>query len=81
MWRRKNLTLKEKTRIDIFEWKQRIEVLPGYLTEETLNAIKQLDAEADQLISDGKIEDVVFYYKKLDSEEKKKCLGILSDLT
>ena len=42
-----------------------------------MKAITDLDIEADQLISDGKIEDVVFYYERLNNDEKKKCLEIL----
>lgn len=80
IWKSKNLTLKSKTRQDVFEWKQHIEVLPPYLTKETIEEIKVLDQEADQIISDGKIEDVVYYYKKLDCSERKKCLAILVGL-
>ena len=35
---------------------------------------KELDKEADNIISEGKIEDVIFYFDKLDETEKKECL-------
>ena len=33
-----------------------------------------LGKEADEIISEGKIEDVIFYFDKLDDNEKKECL-------
>ena len=47
------------------------------MSDHTIEKIKLLDAEANQLISDGKIEDVVFYFDKLDKGEKEKCLDLL----
>lgn len=37
-----------------------------------MKIVESLDKEADEIISDGKIEDVLFYFNKLD--EKKECL-------
>ena len=79
-WRKDNLSLGDRSRKAVYSWKQRIEILPLYLKEETLGEIKKLDVEADQIISDGKIEDVVHYFNKLDRNERSRCLIILSDL-
>ncbi len=76
-WRVLNVTLGNKSRQEVYAWKQRIKELPPYLSDKTMKAITDLDIEADQLISDGKIEDVVFYYERLNNDEKKKCLEIL----
>lgn len=76
-WRKKNLFLGNKTRQDVYEWKDRIRVLPGYLSESTKADIELLDRTAEKLLSDGKIEDVLQYFKKLSADEKKKCLQIL----
>ena len=78
-WREENVTLGDRSRQAIYTWKQRIQGLPAYLSDETLKAVKELDIEADQLISDGKIEDVVYYFDRLDYEEKGKCLDILTE--
>jgi hypothetical protein len=78
-WRKENITLGGRSRQEVHMWKSRIEALPAYLSNETKEAIKALDAEADQIISEGKIEDVVIYFDKLDISEKKKCLEILND--
>ena len=79
-WRENNLSLGDRSRKAVYDWKQRIEILPLYLKEETLVAIRELDTEADQIISDGKIEDVVHYFSKLDKNERSRCLVILSDM-
>ena len=78
-WREENVNLGDRSRQAIYTWKQRIQGLPAYLSDETLRAVKELDIEADQLISDGKIEDVVYYFDRLDYSEKGKCLDILSE--
>lgn len=78
-WREENVNLGDRSRQAIYTWKQRIQGLPAYLSDETLRAVKELDVEADQLISDGKIEDVVFYFDRLDYSEKGKCLDILTE--
>ena len=36
--------------------------------------VEKLNVEADEIISEGKIEDVLFYFDKLDANEKKECL-------
>ena len=33
-----------------------------------------VDKEADEIISESKIEDVIFYFDKLDDNEKKECI-------
>ena len=48
--------------------------MPGYLSDNTIVKIKELDKEADELISEGKIEDVIFYFDKLDDQEKQECV-------
>ena len=79
-WRALNVTLGDKSRQAVHLWKQRIMVLPTFISEETLRMIKELDAEADQLISDGKIEDVVLYFDRLTDSEKLKCLDVLKGI-
>lgn len=77
-WRQENVTLGDKTRQSVHHWKRIIDELPAYLSDETLKKVKKLDAEADQIISEGKIEDVILYFERLNSDEKKKCLDLLN---
>lgn len=73
-WKKQNLSLGSKSREDIHRWKQKTQFLPEYLSDETVEAINKLNVEVDELISEGKIEDVLFYFEKLNLEEKKECL-------
>lgn len=73
-WKKQNLSLGDKSREEIHRWKQRVQFLPEYLSDSTISAIEKLNNEADSIISEGKIEDVLFYFDKLDSKEKKDCL-------
>lgn len=76
-WRAENVTLGDKSRKSVHEWKQKIEILPPFLSDDSLAAIRELDKEADKIISEGKIEDVVLYFEKLDKSERQECLKVL----
>lgn len=73
-WKKRYLTLGDKSRRNVHEWKESIKNLPAYLSESTIEDIKRLENEANEIIRDGKIEDVIFYFEKLDSEERKICI-------
>ena len=68
------MTLGDKSRKAVHLWKEKSQFLPEYLSEDTIAKAKKLDCEADELISEGKIEDVIFYFDKLDNAEKRECL-------
>lgn len=76
-WRNKYLTLGDRSRETIHTWKENTRVLPCYLSQDTITAVEQMRQEADQLISDAMIDDVVFYFKKLNADERKHCLDLL----
>ena len=59
--------------------KQYINGKKKYLSEETIEKVKLIDKEADEIISEGKIEDVIFYFDKLDDIEKSECIQKLQD--
>ena len=48
-----------------------------FLSPKTIELVEKLRIEADQIVSEGMIEDVVFYFNKLNPSEKKQCLDIL----
>ena len=73
-WIANVLTLGNRSRKDVHLWKEKSKYLPGYLSDNTIVKIKELDKEADELISEGKIEDVIFYFDKLDDQEKQECV-------
>lgn len=43
--------------------------------------MKSMDKRADEIISDGKIEDVLQFFKKLSTSERRKCLDVLKQMT
>lgn len=79
-WIKRNLTLGSKSRADIHNWKEKIRFLPEILSNNTIEAVKKLDAEANEILSEGKIEDVIFYFEKLDAKEREICLRKLNEL-
>ena len=77
-WRSRYLTLGDKSRETIHTWRENTRVLPAFLTEETILAVEVLRIEADSLISKAMIDDVVFYFRKLNVEERIRCLNLLT---
>ena len=58
-------------------YKLNTRILPSFLSPKTIELVEKLRIEADQIVSEGMIEDVVFYFNKLSPSEKKQCLDIL----
>lgn len=79
-WKNDNLSLGDKSRANVHKWKERTQYLPEYLSEDTIKMVGVLNQEADDIISEGKIEDVIFYFEKLDEKEKKECIDKLNEL-
>ncbi|GFZ23113.1 hypothetical protein CMETHOX_10360 [Lacrimispora indolis] len=77
VWRTQYLTLGNQTREEIHIWKDNTRILPAFLKQETIEAVEKMKIEADQIVSKAMIEDVVFYFKKLNPEERTRCLALL----
>lgn len=78
-WINSVLTLGDKSRKAVHKWKEKTAYLPEYLSEETIEKVKMVDKEADEIIREGKIEDVLFYFDKLDDVEKLECIQKLQN--
>lgn len=78
-WINSVLTLGDKSRKAVHKWKEKTAYLPEYLSEETIEKVKMVDKEADEIISEGKIEDVLFYFDKLDDVGKLECIQKLQN--
>jgi len=79
-WIKANLSLGDKSRQSIYHWKDRIKSLPVFLSDDTIQKVKDLDKEADSIISDAKIEDVIHYFEKLSPEERVQCIKRLQEI-
>ena len=54
--------------------------MPEFLSDDTLAEVEKMNKEADELISEGKIEDVLFYFEKLDAKEKEECFQKIKEI-
>lgn len=79
-WKEKYMSLGDKSQNSIYRFKSCITMLPNYLTEETIKEIQALDKEADEIISVGKIDNVIYYFEKLSADEQAECLKKLNEL-
>ena len=78
-WKLQYLSLGDETRESIHKWKRSVEHLPVYLSEDTLKEVNKLKDRANQLISKGMIEDVIYYFDKLSADEKLECIKSLQN--
>ena len=78
-WIETELTLGDKSRQAVHRWKEKTRFLPEFLSNDTIAIVKQYDKEADDIIREGKIEDVIFYFDKLDEFEKIECIRKLEE--
>lgn len=79
-WKASHLSLGDKSRESVHRWKEKTKFLPDYLSKESRDEVEKIDAEADEIIKEGRIDDVVFYFDKLEATEKAECLTKLQQL-
>lgn len=79
-WKEKYLMMKEKSRENIYRWKDATKVLPGFLSERTLEEYNALAEEYELIISESRIDDVLYQFAKLSSKEKEECIKKLQTL-
>ncbi len=77
LWCDKYLSIQGKTRPEIHEWENQTAILPDFLSEQTIIKYHNIKSDADKKIKEGKIEDVLYYFDKLQSDEKEECLKLL----
>lgn len=76
-WKTKNLSLGNESIEAIQQWKQRVQIIPEYLSDETKEAVKNLHQKADKIISKNKIDYIISCFDKLEDDEKRECLNRL----
>lgn len=79
IWIEKNLNLGDGSRMAIYKWKDRIINLPLYLSKGTRQRVQELDLKAEEVLSVGRIEDVIICFERLTMVEKKICLDMIQE--
>ncbi len=79
-WVDKNVTLGNGTVEDALKFESNVEYPPEYLSDQVVAQIDKMKKQANQIISEGRIEEVKIRFEQLSSEDQKKCLGILIGL-
>lgn len=73
-WRRDNLEINYNDRKSLIIWKDKINNLPDYLSQDTLMKIEETKKNVEEMLSKQNVQTVIVYFEKLTSEEKIKCL-------
>lgn len=77
-WREQYLQAPQEDRSSLLMWIERTKILPGYLSEETRAEYLRKKERVEEKLSEAKIEDAIFYFKRLNRNERAVCLEKLS---
>ena len=78
VWREQYLQAPQENRSSLLMWIDRTSVLPSYLSEETRAEYLRKKERVEEKLSEAKIEDAIFYFKRLNRNERAVCLEKLS---
>ena len=78
IWRERYLQEPDENRSALLMWIDQTRLLPGYLSEETRAEYLSKKKSVEEKLSDAKIEDVIFSFKRLNKNERIVCLEKLS---
>lgn len=73
-WKRDNLEINLHDRKSIIIWKDKINNVPDYLSQDTLMKIEETKKVVEEMLSKQNVQTIIDYFEKLTSEEKVKCL-------
>jgi len=72
--------LEDFTRPKALEWLDKTINLPKYISDDTVTRYIQTKKAIDKFLSEANIEDVLFYFKKLNNDERVICMKKLAEL-
>jgi hypothetical protein len=67
-------------REEILSWKENTTLLPDYLTKEIIDKYNLIKKKVDVILTEAKIEDIVFLFAKLSKPERKTCLTKIENI-
>ena len=79
-WIDKYSDVKNLSRQELLEWLEKTKNYPNYLSEKSIITLNNLRNIVLLKVKTSKIDDVVYYFSKLDYSERKECLTILNKL-
>lgn len=79
-WRSRYLEPMLNGRVELLSWVDKTRLLPKYLSEETLQSYYERKKDVDQQLSQAKIDDVIYSFRKLEEKEKEACFDQLVDI-
>ncbi|WMJ22918.1 hypothetical protein RBG61_13135 [Paludicola sp. MB14-C6] len=67
-------------RQDALKWIDNTMSLPTYLTESSIEKYTHTKKQIDKILSEANIDDVIFYYQKLNQYEREKCVARIMEI-
>lgn len=80
LWKSKYLNIDNKSRQEILIWLKKVEIIPEYVETKVVEECNVLIEKAKQIISDGNIDDILYYFNNLKENEKLICFNKIKEL-
>lgn len=78
IWLSKHLSQVPANVPAIHTWLQDTDVLPTYLSEDTITAYNDMHKKVEAKLSEAKVKDIVLRFKELSASEQTECFGLIS---
>lgn len=78
IWSSKHLSQVPANVPAIHTWLQDTDVLPTYLSEDTITAYNDMHKKVEAKLSEAKVKDIVLRFKELSASEQTECFGLIS---
>ena len=79
-WESRYICSEENGRSDLLAWVDETRLLPKYLSERAREKFEQKKRAVEKKLSQAKVDDVVYSFKKLNEEEREECFDKLVDI-
>ena len=80
VWMKKYSNIDGLSRNQLLNWFDETQDCPKYLEKKNYDKIEALRIRVSDILSKGKIDDVIFYFYKLTTEEKRKCIDEINKI-
>lgn len=79
IWSSKHLSQVPDSVPSIHTWLQDTDVLPTYLSRESIDLYNDMHRIVEIKLSEAKVNDIVLRFKELSASEKAECFGLISE--
>ena len=80
IWKKNYLVIPEKTHAKLLWWKEKVQIVPEYLSDDSIKELDKMKEDVEIQLSQFRIEEILHCFNKLTDVEKKECVEKLKTL-